>query len=1014
MIRVSVVDISMFLLLATASQTQANDPLEQVENDQANGAHSSGDIFNHNIALNSRRDFTHASSYTKGRFPWYAHDGDEKTAWIAGSEQANAILEISWGLAEPIDRVTVLEHNPKGIQSLSLELYNGQQWDTITADNEEKRGRFSFPPRPASALRIKIETNGTSAGIAEVEVYDSRATAPLSRYGSADLIAALKTSNAVIFFDGSPYVYSRAGRNLIVPRIAEACLTDEWTQAVLASICTNLGGKAEALAGSGLQVNLNQRTFSLDADHSVHVVDQIQLLAHQAGLKFLHRGPLVMVGQRVDLLNQPRLAAELEGMLGRNPFRPLSRPEKPADAVVTPTLDRTGTTYEWAGFRATAIPETNADAWLKYAETKAVRTWVNAPRYMDMYIRPEEKIETAEDFERCRALVRSSPENNIFVAMRAFLNKHHTALAAEFGTYKTLGIDVINQTGPKHWPDTFHDDFINWASSYALTYYLAKNFDVAAHQFGNEPDWYFNQSTDEQICRRLALIADAVHSAIEDVNRDCQRNLTAMFSAPVLASDFRGRSARLMMRHLHTRYDGTEIAASLVQFFNRHRYSGRPHQNAMEVRQAKQMMQEEAGEVLPQVFTELNYATGGSWRRPTTTYTNDCPDVFASVASIWGWMMQEQGVYGIFVFKLNDPGIWSWKDTGRFSNVVTYSMHREQDPDTDRKDLEQISYGTKNFEVCRLFSKGFHGSRPLLRTDVECSDPQYRSWTTVDAASGRFFIWSVQVNEYTGYEMEFDLSELGLPAGTLITAETVSGAHHGEVTRVMNLPATQRIRLNQPPKSGMLLTLHARPLDRQTIAAVADATVTQGESVGHNFGTDARLRVGRHTQNDKNHISFLKFGLPEGPGHIERAVLELHGRSISRHLYDGGFIFRIYSVREDDWEEQQITAANAPNLYRTVASIREVDLEHYPVGHVTCFRESSAMQVDVTQAVKEAQQHRRQHLTLVLIREAYWPGEKTDDMSALLSSREAAREHTPALHLWKEAVVSRSEAGLPR
>lgn len=188
-----------------------------------------------------------------------------------------------------------------------------------------------------------------------------------------------------------------------------------------------------------------------------------------------------------------------------------------------------------AGFRSTAIPETNTAAWLEYAETKAVRTWVGAPRYMNMYIRPDERVEIAADFERLRALIRSAPETNGIVAMRAFLNTHHANLTAEFATYQKLGISVINQTGPKTWPDTLHDDFINWASCYTLTYYLAKNFQVVAHQYGNEPDWYFNQSTDEQVRRRLTLIADAVHTAIDDVNRDGNGTLEAVFAAPGVA-----------------------------------------------------------------------------------------------------------------------------------------------------------------------------------------------------------------------------------------------------------------------------------------------------------------------------------------------------------------------------------------------------------------------------------------------------------------------------------------------
>ncbi len=59
---------------------------------------------------------------------------------------------------------------------------------------------------------------------------------------------------------------------------------------------------------------------------------------------------------------------------------------------------------------------------------------------------------------------------------RAFLNKYHAELTAEFAVYQTLGIEVINQTGPQNWPDTIHDDFLNWASCCVLTDELPKKF----------------------------------------------------------------------------------------------------------------------------------------------------------------------------------------------------------------------------------------------------------------------------------------------------------------------------------------------------------------------------------------------------------------------------------------------------------------------------------------------------------------------------------------------------------
>ena len=1017
--------LTAIILISTGipSPAQAFDPLERVEQDQSGELLGSLDIFNRNIAMGTRKNYTRISSYRPGAFGHLAHDGDPRTAWIPKPEEAEGFLEISWGLSVPVNRVDILEKKSPEMPPLALELYDGKSWEPIAHDEASPRNRFVFPPRSASALRIRLTGNTTGGGIAEVEVYNTQSTDPLPRYGAADLIAAMKNAKAVVLFDGSPYAYTRSGRTLIKARTPEASLADIWTRPVMEFICTSLGGKVETKETDTLQITLNGHAITMNTGTGTNIMERIKALAEEAGLEFRQKGPLVMVGNGLEAIDKAEVTEELIDLLGRNPSlasgleeaesNPIKRllkqlesymgwaSQPEPDAIITPTATPEGITYEWAGFRAMADPDTNSGAWLKYSEAKSARSWAGSTRYMNAYVKPEKQIESVEDFEALKSEIRAAPEMNSIIATRAFLKKYNEQLAAEFKIYNTLGINVINATGPKDWPDTLHDDFINWAATYSLTYYLAKNYGIAAHQYGNEPDGYFNKSTDEQIARRLTLVADAVHCAIEDVNRDHNRNLKAVFSAPVLASDFTGRSARIMMRNLYTRYDGTPSPTPLFQLFNRHRYGGRPHQNALEVAKAKQMMQEEAGEVLPQVFTELNYSTGGHWGLPKTTFLNDSASVFTSMASIWGCMMQEQGVFGIFVFKMNDSGVWSRNGTGPFSNTITYSMFPEQDPGAEPKKKEQISYGSKNFEVCRLFSRGFHGSRPLLKTEIASSDPEYRSWTTFDEESGRYYIWSVQVDESSSYELEFDLGKLDLPPDTLVTAEMVSGAHHGEVILATTLPEDRKIRLQQLPQSAMLLTLHKRPLKKETIYPEADATVVQGEKSKENFGKESRLLVGRNAQSGANKISFLKFKLPEGAMDVQRAVLELHGQSNSAHAYDGGFLLRVYAVQEAEWDESSISAENAPNVCRTVSALNKIDLHNCPVGHVTCSGTPSKLMVDLTGLVREARKKNRDEVDLVLIKEVHWPGENTDHISAAISSREAGQELSPKLYVWE-------------
>ena len=75
------------------------------------------------------------------------------------------------------------------------------------------------------------------------------------------------------------------------------------------------------------------------------------------------------------------------------------------------------------------------------------------------------------------------------------------------------------------------------------------------------------------------------------------KQLEAQYAAPVLASDPCSRIARVMMRNLRTDYRGRPLKRDLVQFYNRHRYSGRARQNVSEVERVHEMMLEESDSI---------------------------------------------------------------------------------------------------------------------------------------------------------------------------------------------------------------------------------------------------------------------------------------------------------------------------------------------------------------------------------------------------------------------------------
>ena len=448
--------LTAIILISTGipSPAQAFDPLERVEQDQSGELLGSLDIFNRNIAMGTRKNYTRISSYRPGAFGHLAHDGDPRTAWIPKPEEAEGFLEISWGLSVPVNRVDILEKKSPEMPPLALELYDGKIWEPIAHDEASPRNRFVFPPRSASALRIRLTGNTTGGGIAEVEVYNTQSTDPLSRYGAADLIAAMKNAKAVVLFDGSPYAYTRSGRTLIKARTPEASLTDIWTKPVMEFICTSLGGKVETTEPDTLQITLNGHAITMNTGTGTNIMERIKALAEEAGLEFRHKGPLVMVGNGLEAIDKAEVTEELIGLLGRNPSlasgleeaesNPIKRlikqiesymgwtSQPEPDAIITPTATPEGITYEWAGFRAMADPDTNSGAWLKYSEAKSARSWAGSTRYMNAYVKPEKQIESVEDFEALKSEIRAAPEMNSIIATRAFLKKYHEPLAAEF------------------------------------------------------------------------------------------------------------------------------------------------------------------------------------------------------------------------------------------------------------------------------------------------------------------------------------------------------------------------------------------------------------------------------------------------------------------------------------------------------------------------------------------------------------------------------------------------------
>ena len=987
-----------------------------VEKDQVEPYTGAGGLGDTNLLRGRNFHYAHCSDYGPGGFAQCIADGNVDRGWKLRDSDTRGWVDASLGLPAVVDKIVVREAGDR-IRAYELKVYDGSEWQLLAAGTTLGSKVFGLEPTPVSAVRIEITTTG-GGGIAEIEVYNTANAESAFPDGPSPAVREAFVQERVALLLGSPWALTGQGKELINPRehaIRPLPDSGRYVPDVMSFLLQKTGGEAQwdetarTLTGTckGQAVNLSIPAETLLSHEQA--VETFAKLGKQAGLPctvYPEFPLLLLFGDSLPEAGRTALMKEVRELLGRGEGVPQiargTTDPREVQATIKPSTKRIGKTMKWVGARTGEMHEgTNNGAWFSYCRPNAVRTWYGYKMLRHYAKMPDSEITSIDDFERLKEGVRRAPEESNMVLWDELLASDlHKSAEHEFALYRKFGAEVVNETGAKNWPNDWESNFRSWLITYIATYYLAKHYDITVHQFGNEPDWYLKQHTDEVIALRLQLLGDAITCAIEDVNRRCSKQLVPHYAAPVLASDPCSRIARVMMRNLRTDYRGRKLDRDLVQFYNRHRYSGRARQNVSEVNRVQEMMLEESatGKALPQIFTEFNYSTGRSWARPHTTFTNDSPGIIHSIGSVWGQMMAVQHVYGIFLFKLNS-------DASRWSNTVCQRFFRESDSGPARLNTKwepgtDIGYVSKNAELLRLFAEGFANEQDLLETNIRCGDMHYQAYTSYNAESETYYLWTVQVNEQTDYTVELDLSGLDVALGAPVVIKEASAAKFGEVVFNGPLPESRKITMTQTRTSVWQISVaKAREAAVRNYRAVADATAKQGKCASENFGQSPTLQVQRHSSSDGNRVSFVRFatdGVPKSS--IHRAFLRLHGRRITEYAFDDSYTFRVYGLADDTWQELDLTAENAPGICRSVSATRRgaVTLASPPVGHMSFTNQGGFSEIDVTNFVRE---HTDNELTFLLIRELKWPGEDTDFAGVELASREAPPDRAPRLQI---------------
>ncbi len=659
------------------------------------------------------------------------------------------------------------------------------------------------------------------------------------------------------------------------------------------------------------------------------------------------------------------------------------------------------------------LPGSTTSAWVDYSQVNAYRVWASPGDY-----EPENSstfgdgITTLAHFEARRSAVRANPEGNGFIPWAEYndrfenleqTGRNHVKLNYILSELRNRNITPLMQiTRTESYPFNGWDGrYEQWQHFYAMAYHAAKNYDVERFQMYNEPDQSTATITQPEWQERLKLASDAVRSAIQDVNRDFGKSLTADVSAPIIKSgadsvatwdtpgsqDW-GKQALMTNR---TDYAGRTVSYDIFNTYDLHRYAdSNPLSKYTEDGQllASEIPQYNAsGQAMPYAYSEYNRrSTAGFNNRPTKNL--DTPQMYTELAQI-NLLAMAQGVSGMYAFKFNQTDF-----SGSPQKTGFFYVSEAGNKDT--------TGATRAAGVQRLFAKGFKGERPRLATGGTSVDT-YDVATSFDDDANRYYLTGVNRHVDQTHTVLIDLNAWDVRKGSYISVEEVSENHHGEVTRFVRVWDSRKIQLIQPAQSVWLVTAPSGAAQQHTeFSASEDAQVRNSDPAtgknyrDKNFGNLPTAAVARSADNAGGDIAtYLKFDIGDTDVQsVSRAILWVTGQNVTSESAE---LFHVYGLVEDSWQENSIAWANAPGLSNTDAKLVSVaDGGATPVGHLSFDGTLAEWGIDITEYLQKQPDGL---LSFALIREESFAGDVSDNVVQLFTSESA---YVPRLSLFTE------------
>ncbi len=306
------------------------------------------------------------------------------------------------------------------------------------------------------------------------------------------------------------------------------------------------------------------------------------------------------------------------------------------------------------------MPGSNVSGWLEYSDVNSLRIWTSLNSYAPIKaFKIDVNVKDIEEFDDFKEELRLNPENNKFInwdmLQEIYANPEKGStnpmvLDYVLSELKRLKVDPVLQINSTDFDETWSNKWQQWQRYYALAYHAAKQGDATMFAMQNEPNHKQSGPMPLELwISSMQIVSDALHCAIEDVNKKYGKHLKAKMLGPVTAGNNPDWWATIA-KNLRTDYKGQPMTEDLLGLFSTHSYNSPASGYNDRVKNISKIISDNhpEGTTLPIVYTEI-----GRWMNAyliDKEETLDSPSLFTEWAGIYT-SNTKNGGYGMWAFK---------------------------------------------------------------------------------------------------------------------------------------------------------------------------------------------------------------------------------------------------------------------------------------------------------------------------------------------------------------------------